>query len=115
MKKLVYRSIQTPIRQNASYDERWNYLDQGLITAWEVGRELREKEIKNTVADLDSDEVEEGLLTIILNGELPALGFKGGIEKKTKQKLRYGTLHYLAQLQGIKNENLEIDCELTAA
>jgi len=42
-------------------------------------------------------------------GELPVLAWKGGIEKSTKQKAKYGTLYYLAQWQGLRGEDLDID------
>ena len=43
------------------------------------------------------------------NGELPVLPWKGGVEEKTKIGKKYGTLFYLAQLQGLRGENLDID------
>jgi len=55
---------------------------------------------------MDSPEVAERAE----NGELPPdLGWKGGVEKKIKKKEKYGTLFYLAQLQGLKGEDLDID------
>ncbi len=43
------------------------------------------------------------------NGELPSMGWKGGVEKKTKKGDMYGTLYYLAQWQGLRGEDLDID------
>ena len=37
------------------------------------------------------------------------MGWKGGVEKKTKKKEKYGTLSYLAQWQGIRGDDLDID------
>lgn len=90
----VFRSINEPIRDNPSFDERWNSNDKGLITCWEVGRKKRE---------LDID-----LVNKIANGELPVLGWKGGVEKKLKVNHKYGSLNYLAQWQGIRGEDLNI-------
>jgi hypothetical protein len=67
----------------------------GLITCWEVGRELGQKE--------------PALVKRAMNGELPILGWKGGVEKKIKKKKKFGTLYYLAQLQGLRGEDLDID------
>lgn len=43
------------------------------------------------------------------NGELPILGWKGGIAKKIQIKEKYGTLYYLAQWQGLRGEDLDIN------
>jgi len=43
------------------------------------------------------------------NGELPILGWKGGLEKEIKTKEKYGTLNYLAQWQGLRSEDLNIN------
>jgi hypothetical protein len=37
----IHRSITEPIREGASWDERWNAADDGLIACWERGREKR--------------------------------------------------------------------------
>jgi hypothetical protein len=42
------------------------------------------------------------------NGELPVIGWKGGVDKKTKNKLKYGTFNYLALWQGLRGEDLNI-------
>ena len=91
----VYLAIDEPIRTNPSWEERWQGEDQGLIQCWETGRargdkqpELREK---------------------VKAGELPPLDWKGGIIKKLKAKVKYGSLFYLAELQGIGAEDLNID------
>ena len=95
MNKRIYRSIQEPIRKNPSFDERWRGPDKGLITCWEVGRTMGRK-----------DPV---LAEQTKNGELPAAGWKGGVGKKGKNSEMYGTLNYLAQWQGLRGENLDID------
>ena len=66
-----------------------------MITCWEVGREGVAKEPE--------------LAERVKNGELPVLGWKGGVEKSTKQKVKYGSLRYLAEWQGLRGEDLEID------
>ena len=94
MSKHIYRSCKKPIRENPSFNERWRGLDEGLITCWEVGRRKSE----------ENPELAERAL----NGELPKLGWKGGIDKNTDQK-KFGTLNYLAQWQGLRGEDLDID------
>lgn len=62
---------------------------------WELGRERREKE--------------PHLAVRAENGELPPLGWKGGVESKTKKSWKYGTLFYLAEWQGLRGDDLDID------
>ncbi len=38
-------------------------------------------------------------------GELPVLNWRGGVEKEVKSK-KYGSLHYVAQWQGLRREDL---------
>jgi len=64
MNQRIQRSQNEPKREGLSWDEHWRGEDNGLITCWEVGRELREKEPE--------------LATRAENGELPVLGWKGG-------------------------------------
>lgn len=85
---------ETP-RQRLSWDKRWKGSDRGLIICWEVGRKLNEKE--------------PALAVRAKNGELPVLGWKGGVKKKLKKKEKYGTLFYLAQWQGLRGDDLDID------
>ena len=91
----IYRSIHEPIRKNPSFEERWRGPDKGLITCWEVGRSK----------SIESPELAERAK----NGELPPLGWKGGVDKKIQKKEKYGSLNYLAQWQGLRGEDLEID------
>jgi hypothetical protein len=84
-----------------SYAVRWQGPDNGLITAWEKGRMLREE---------DPD-----LAAKAEKGELPILGWKGGVDRilKDKKKIKDdGSLWYLAQWQGLRNEDLNIDLDL---
>jgi len=94
MSQRIYRSYKEPIREGLSWEELWRGEDEGLITCWEVGRKIRER---------DPD-----LAKRVENGELPILGWKGGVEKKIKKK-KYGTLNYLAAWQGLRGEDLDID------
>ena len=95
MSKRIFRSCHEPIRKDPSFEERWRGSDKGLITCWEVGRRK----------SIESPELAERAK----NGELPVLGWKGGVEKKIKKKEKYGSLNYLAQWQGLRGENLDID------
>lgn len=98
---LIHKSVLEPIYEDPVYDTRINGYDKGLINAWNVGRRLA----KNN----------EDLVTRAKNGELPILGFKGGIKNTPKIKLKYGCLWYLAELQGIKGIDLNIDLEKEVA
>jgi len=95
MNQRIYRSYQEPKREGLSWDERWQTQDKGLITCWEVGRELSEKNPE--------------LAERARKGELPVMGWKGGVERKTKIKEKYGTLNYLAKWQGLRGDDLDID------
>jgi hypothetical protein len=95
MSKRLFRSIEEPVREGLSWDERWKSADEGLIACWENGREraTRNPELAERAK----------------KGELPVTGWKGGIEKKTKIGEKYGTLFYLAEWQGLRGNDLEID------
>jgi hypothetical protein len=95
MSSHIHRSIEEPIRENPSWEDQWTGPDKGLVTAWEAGRKLAEKE----------PEISERAK----NGELPAADWKGGIGKKIKKKGQYGSPKYLAEWQGLRGENLDID------
>jgi len=95
MNTKIYRSINEPIREELSWDERWKGSDNGLITCWEVGREKRHSDVE--------------LAKKAEMGELPVLGWKGGADKELKKNEKYGSLNYLAQWQGLRGENLEIN------
>lgn len=93
----IYRKYDTPDRLDPDWEERWKGEDQGLITCWEVGRKLR----------LSNPELSE----LALQGNLPMLDWKGGVEKGIKLKSKLGTLNYLAQWQALRGEDLNIDTE----
>jgi Zn ribbon nucleic-acid-binding protein len=95
MSKRVFRSQAEPDRHGLSWKERWKGDDAGLIECWECGRRLREKDPE--------------LAKRAQDGELPVLGWKGGVEKQLKSKKKYGTFNYLAQWQGLRGDDLDID------
>lgn len=71
MNRRIYRNRREPKRTGLSWDERWKGADRGLITCWETGRELAQ-----------SDPQIAGRAK---HDELPALDWKGGVEKKLKK------------------------------
>jgi len=100
----IFASASEPPVLGASWDERHNGFDKGLISAWLAGRDKRQW-WPDVVAALARD-------------ELPILPFKGGIEEKKdddkkqqKPGKKVGSLHYLAMRQGLLGENLDIDTE----
>jgi hypothetical protein len=96
MSQRVYRSIEEEPRGDVSWQERWRGEDRGLIVCWEVGRGLAQERPEVAAS--------------ARHGELPKLGWKGGIPLPTpKYKWKYGTLNYLAQWQGLRGEDLDID------
>ena len=95
----VQRSVMKPIRSGLSIEERWKGPDQGLIAAWERGRE---------VSDESSPE-SQNLIARARRGELVILPWKGGVERALKAKLKYGTMRYLAMWQGLRGEDLDVD------
>jgi hypothetical protein len=97
MTKRVHRSHSEPIREGLSFEERWKSPDRGLTTAWEVGRRRRKEKPE--------------IAARAAKGELPVSGWKGGIEKPLKKKTKFGTLLYLAEWQGLRGEDLDIDLD----
>lgn len=91
------RSIHQPIREGLSWNERWKGPDRGLIWCWERGRQKRieEPELAERAAQ----------------GELIMLNWKGGVEKKLEIERKPGTLQYLAQWQGLRGEDLDLELE----
>ena len=78
----ITRSINEPIREGLSWDQRWRESDKGLIACWERGREMSIETPK--------------LVELARKGELIILAWKGGVDKKIKKTQKYGTLNYLA-------------------
>lgn len=90
----IYRSVSEKIYEEPSYEVRIEGIDKGLINAWNVGRRLA---LSNPA-----------LVIQARNGELPVLGVKGGVKRKIN-KDKIGSLWYLAQWQGLRGEDLDID------
>ena len=107
MTALVFRSIDTPLRPaNLPFEVRWKGKDKGLVLGWEIGRRLALKK--------------PGLAEKALNDELPELDWKGGTDKASyaessrkdnERRPWFGSLHYLAQWQGLRGNDLDIDLE----
>jgi len=98
MNKRIYRSRNEPLRDgDLSFHERWRGPDNGLITCWELGRQR----------SIETPDLAEKAK----NGQLPILGWKGGVEKATQKKEKYGCLNYLAEWRGLRGEDLDIDMD----
>lgn len=89
------RSIEEALRQNLTWEVTWQREDNGLIHCWEVGR-------RRAAA-------EEELAAKCLLGELPPLGWKGGVVKRLKKLEKFGSFRYLAEWQGLRGEDLDLD------
>ncbi|MDD2050672.1 hypothetical protein [Pseudomonas putida] len=101
MSSIVHRPIHFAVRPTLTWIDTWQGPDNGLIRCWEIGREraLKHPDIAQRC----------------LAGELPVLGWKGGVERTLKKREKFGSLKYLAQWQGLRGEDLQIDtsAELT--
>lgn len=95
MTSRIQQYISIAIRPPLSWSHTWQGDDNGLIKCWEVGRELATKR-----PDLEH---------ACRNDELPVLGWKGGVSRSLKKSEKFGSLSYLAQWQGLRGENLDID------
>lgn len=93
----IYRSFSEPDRENLTWEETWRREDKGLIKNYEVGRALAIKEPE--------------LAEKAKKGELPVLGYKGGVEKALKKKEKIGALNYIAKWQALRGEDLNIDMD----
>ncbi|POA18115.1 hypothetical protein C1886_18560 [Pseudomonas sp. FW300-N1A1] len=95
MSQRIHRSIDTPPRTGLTRDQLWEAEDKGLIKCWEIGRERAARFPE--------------LAQRCLAGELPVLGWKGGVSRSLKKREKYGSLKYLAQWQGLRGESLDVD------
>lgn len=95
MTTTVYRRNTEPPRTGLTRKEVWEGSDQGLINCWEVGR----------VRAVATPELAQRCLS----GQLPTLGWKGGVSRALKKREKFGSLKYLAQWQGLRGEDLNID------
>lgn len=92
----VISSKNAPQRAGLTHEEIWDGPDQGLIMSWEVGRARA-----MTYPELAQQ---------CLSGQLPILGWKGGVSRALKKREKFGSLKYLAQWQGLRGEDINIDC-----
>jgi hypothetical protein len=97
MVKRIWQPKGKPRREGLSWHERWDAEDLGVIAAWEVGRELRDRG--------------SPLAALAERDELPVLPWKGGVAQRIKKKRKYGTLKYLAEWQGLRGDDLDIDLD----
>jgi len=91
----IKRAITTPPRSGLTREELWEGHDRGLIKCWEIGRDRAQRFPE--------------LAQRCLAGELPVLGWKGGVSRSLKKTAKFGCLKYLAQWQGLRGEDLDID------
>jgi hypothetical protein len=94
MSQRIHRSIDLPLRTGLNRNELWEAHDKGLIKCWEVGRQRAAR-----FPDLAHQ---------CRAGELPVLGWKGGVNRSLKKLEKYGSLKYLAQWQGLRGEDLDV-------
>lgn len=97
MANLIHRSISEPERIGLDWNAAWQGPDRGLITCWETGRKLA----------IQIPELAEHCRA----GELPPLNWKGGVARTLKKKDKTGSLHYLAQWQGLRGDDLSVDLD----
>jgi hypothetical protein len=93
----LHRSITEPIREFIDMDHRWRAEDRGLIWCWENGRLLAEQD--------------PALAQRAKDGELMPLTWQGGFSGELIDKNKTGTLEYLANWQGLRGDDLDIDTE----
>jgi len=93
----IYRSFSEPDRENLTWEETWRQEDKGLIKNYEVGRALAKKEPE--------------LAEKAKRGELPVLGYKGGVDKTLKKKEKIGALNYIAKWQALRGEDLNLNLD----
>ena len=95
--KIIYRSFSEPGRENLSWQETWNNEDKGLIKNYEVGRILAREQPE--------------LAEKCKKGELPTLGYKGGVDKTLKKLEKVGALNYIAKWQALRGEDLNLNLD----
>lgn len=78
---MVQRKINEHFRTGLEHREIWSSSDLGLIMCWEVGRKRAEEKPE--------------LAAQCKNGELPVLGWKGGVSRQLLKLEKFGSLKYL--------------------
>jgi hypothetical protein len=101
----IQRSISEPLRQHLDWHATWQGPDRGLIKCWENGRRLALAEQRQPNAEQD----QPGRAAKCRGGELPVSNWKGGVSRTLKKLTRYGSLNYLAEWQGLRGDDLDID------
>ncbi|MBI6783503.1 hypothetical protein YA0050_22870 [Pseudomonas syringae] len=91
----IFRENDTPPRVGLTHAQIWDAEDEGIIQCWENGRELAA--------------ISQNLAKKCLENELPILAWKGGVSSKMKLRKKFGSFKYLAQWQGLRGEDLNID------
>ncbi|WP_235810430.1 hypothetical protein [Pseudomonas syringae pv. coryli] len=91
----IFRENDTPLRVGLTHAQIWDAEDEGIIQCWENGREL-------AITSPD-------LAKRCLENELPILSWKGGVSSNMKLRKKPGSFKYLAQWQGLRGEDLDID------
>ena len=76
----IRRSFTEPDRKNLTWEETWKQEDRGLIKNYEVGRMLATTKPE--------------LVKKAKKGELPVLGYKGGVDKTLKKKEKIGQMKF---------------------
>lgn len=94
---LITASAANPPPISDDFAARVNGPDKGLINAWLVGLEKRASD--------------PALSNRALEGELPPLPYKGGVEKQVKTRKKMGSLWYVAAWHGLRGEDLKLDTE----
>jgi hypothetical protein len=97
MTRHIHRPIDSPLRTGLTRAQLWEADDKGLIKCWEIGRQRASRFPE--------------LAQRCLASELPVLGWKGGVSRSLKKLEKYGSLKYLAQWQGLRGEDLNIDLD----
>lgn len=95
---LIEQSILNPPPFENDFTRRLKGSDKGLINAW--------------LAGISYAKAHPALAERAKKGELPALPYKGGVEKVIKTRNKIGALHYLAMWQGMRGEDLKLDMDL---
>ena len=96
MPRLIVRSISEPVRPWMPWKDLWEGADDGVIAAWERGRQYARENTEVAAA--------------ALRGELPVLPWKGGIDRPVRGR-KFGCLYYLAMWQGLRGDDLNIGLE----
>lgn len=102
------RSTAEAIRPEMNWTATWQGPDHGLIYCWERGRVAR---VDGVRVFGDSDKAKQ-IVAAAERSELPSLPWKGGASTDmTSDSKKTGTLQYLAMWQGLRNEDLDLDCD----